>query len=64
MTIDGKSFDGWPISPAFQTILGDTPQPKGRDLAQAIVWALEEKGIKLHPKRVEAIIEACEKPLE
>ncbi len=75
MTIDRRVFDGWPISQAYQTepvplgrspkmenipdLYDAKPEPKGMDLAQAIVWGLEQQGIVLSSERLQKIFDAC-----
>lgn len=75
MTIDGKSFDGWMIAPAYRAspsplqrcpkmenipdLYDKKPTPQGMDLVQAIVWGLEKQGIVLSNERLQKIVEAC-----
>lgn len=64
MTIDGRTFDGWPIHPDF---VKPAKNPNfsenvltGRDLAQFIFDSIEKKGVVLSEDRKKKIAAACE----
>jgi DNA polymerase III delta subunit len=73
MTIPGRSFDGWPLHPKYQSPAPLTRSPKchelsikaweGRELAIVIRQSLADRGVVISDERYELIAEACEKEL-
>jgi hypothetical protein len=74
MTVDGKSFDGWPIHPDFsgpaklvrtqKKMELKVEEWKGRELAIMIRQSLKDRGVEISDERYELIAEACEKEID